>query len=319
LLLGSGRPAQIIADVVNGCHPHYQVLGCVDGHPHPDGQPLRGVQVLGTVEELERVSRMTRPDVIVVALTERRQALPLPAILDCKLQGIEVQDWPSFYEKLTGRILVTGLRPSWLIFADGFRSSGVTVALKRAMDVVLSVLALLASAPLCCLIALLIKLDSAGPVFYRQGRVGQGGRVFALIKFRSMHRDAERETGPVWAEDGDPRATRVGRLLRRTRLDELPQFINVLRGEMSLVGPRPERPAFVEYLQSRIPFYMSRYSIKPGITGWAQVQYRYGSTLEDAVEKLEYDLYYIKNQSLFLDLLILLHTLQVVVLGKGSR
>ena len=319
LLLGSGRPAEIIADAVNGSNPNYEMVGCVDGYPDRIGQQLNGVKILGTVEDLGRVSRIARPDVIVVALKERRQSLPLPAILECKLQGIEVEDWPNFYEKLTGKILVTDLRPSWLIFSDGFRKSNLTRTVKRGLDLLLSAVGLLLSVPLFPLIALLTKLDSPGPVFYRQERLGQGGKAFWLIKFRTMRRDAEGQTGPVWAGKRDPRVTPVGRILRRTRLDEVPQLINVLRGEMSIVGPRPERPAFVRELQEKVPFYIHRLAIKPGITGWAQVKYRYGSTVEDALEKLQYDLYYIKNISIFLDLLILLQTVQVVLLAKGSR
>ena len=319
LLLGSGRPAQIIAEAVNGSNPNYEMVGCVDGQPERIGQQWNGVTILGTVEDLSRVSRAARPDVIVVALAERRQALPLPAILECKLQGIEVEDWPNFYEKLMGKIHLTELRPSWLIFSDGFKKSNVTVVLKRGMDILIALAGLLLTVPLFPLIALLMKLDSPGAVFYRQERLGQGGRIFSLIKFRSMQRDAERETGPVWAGERDPRVTRAGRLLRMSRLDELPQLLNVLRGEMSLVGPRPERPAFVSELQEKVPFYIHRLAVKPGITGWAQVKYRYGSTVEDALEKLQYDFYYIKNLSIFLDLLIILQTLQVVLLGKGSR
>jgi sugar transferase (PEP-CTERM system associated) len=319
LLVGSGGAAQIITQAVNGSHPRYEMVGCVD-RPGAGGWPqLDHVRILGTVEDLGRVSRAIRPDVIVVALTERRQSLPIPAILSCKLEGIEVEDWPNFYEKLMGKIHLTELRPSWLIFSDGFKKSNVTLAVKRAMDVLLAMVGLLLTLPLLPLLAALIRRDSPGPVFYRQERLGKGGRIFRLIKFRSMRCDAESTTGPVWAGEHDSRVTRVGRVLRRTRLDEVPQLINVLRGEMSLVGPRPERPAFVTQLQEKIPFYIHRLAMKPGVTGWAQVKYRYGSSVEDALEKLQYDLYYIKNRSVFLDLLILLHTVQVVLFGRGSR
>lgn len=318
LILGSSRPAQIIADAVNGAHPSYEMVGCTESQPST-GEQLTGVRILGKMEDLGRISRATHPDVIVVALTQRRQSLPLAEVLECKLRGIEVEDWPSFYEKLMGKIHLTELRPSWLIFADGFKRGGVSLAVKCGMDFVLAVVGLLLSLPVFALIALLIRLDSPGPVFYRQERLGQGGKTFWLIKFRSMRQDAERETGPVWAGDGDTRVTRVGRFLRRTRLDEVPQLINILRSEMSMVGPRPERPAFVRELQEKIPLFLYRLAVKPGITGWAQVNYRYGSTVEDALEKLQYDLYYIKNRSIFLDLLILLQTLQVVLCGRGSR
>jgi len=294
-------------------------LGSVNGLHEGVDEPVNGIKVLGVVDDLGRISRATRPDVIVVALTERRRSLPLPAVLECKLQGIDVEDWPDFYEKLTGKILLTDLRPSWLVFSDGFRTSHATLRAKRAMDSLLAGLGLLLTLPLSLVIAVLVKLDSPGLILYRQERLGQGGKRFRLMKFRSMRHDAERETGPVWAGEHDPRVTRAGRLLRRSRLDELPQLFNVLKGEMSLVGPRPERPAFVRELQEKIPFYVHRLVVKPGITGWAQVKYPYGSSVEDALEKLQYDLYYIKNLTIFLDLLILLHTLQVVLFGKGSR
>ena len=319
LLLGSGRPAEIIAEAVNGSNPRFEIVGCVDGHHDRIGEQFNGVKILGAVEDLERVSQRVRPDVIVVTLTERRQSLPLPAILECKLHGTEVEDWPTFYEKLTGKILLTNLRPSWLVFSDGFKANNVTLALKRGMDLVVAAVGLLLTLPLFPLIALAIKLETPGPVFYRQERLGQGGRIFWLLKFRSMRRDAEQQTGPVWAHERDSRITRVGRILRHTRMDEVPQLVNVLQGQMSVVGPRPERPAFVQELQEKVPFYIHRLTLKPGITGWAQVNYRYGSSVEDALEKLQYDLYYIKNLSIFLDLLIIIQTLQVMLLAKGSR
>ncbi len=319
LLLGAGRPAQIIAETVNGSNPSYEIVGCLDGHPERVGEELSGVKILGVVENLREVSRATRPDVIVVALTQRRQSLPLEAMLECKLRGIEVEDWPNFYEKLTGKILLPDLRPSWLIFSDGFKIRDGVLRVKRGTDLFLAAAGLLVSLPLFPLIALLIKLDSPGPVFYRQERLGQGGRPFWLIKFRSMRADAEQRTGPVWAGEDDRRVTRVGRILRRTRLDELPQLLNVLRGEMSLVGPRPERPHFIAELQEKVPFYIYRLALKPGVTGWAQVNYRYGASVEDALEKLQYDFYYIKNVSIFLDLVILLRTLQVLLFARGSR
>jgi sugar transferase (PEP-CTERM system associated) len=319
LLLGSGRAAEVIAHAVNGSNPNYELLGCVDGQPERIGREVNGVKILGTVQDLPRLSRTVRPDLIVVALAERRHSLPLAAILECKLRGIEVQDWPNFYEKLTRKIHLTELRPSWLVFSDGFAKGNFTPAVKRTLDILMAAVGLALSLPLFPLIAVLIKLDSPGRVVYRQERVGRGGEVFWLLKFRSMRLDAETDTGPVWADAHDPRVTRVGRLLRRSRLDELPQLINVLRGEMSLVGPRPERPAFVAELQEKVPFYTYRLAVKPGLTGWAQVNYRYGCTIADALEKLEYDFYYIKNLSIFLDLVIVLQTVQVVLLGKGSR
>ena len=212
---------------------------------------------------------------------------------------------------------MTAVRPSWLIFSDGFVKTPRTEIIKRLFDITAALVGLVLSLPLMVLAAIAVRLESPGPIFYRQPRLGQNGCVFILNKFRSMRQDAEKDTGPVWADQRDRRVTRVGGFLRRTRLDELPQLFNVLVGHMSFIGPRPERPEFVAELQKQIPFYMERLSVKPGITGWAQVKYEYGSSVEDAVEKLQYDLYYIKNLSLFLDLLILLNTIQVVLFARG--
>jgi sugar transferase (PEP-CTERM system associated) len=258
-----------------------------------------------------------RPDIVVVAQIDRRGCFPAQTLLECRLRGIRVEDWPTFYEKATGKILVTAVRPSWLIFSDGFVKTPRTEIIKRLFDVTASLVGILLSLPLMALAAVAIKLESSGPVLYRQPRLGQNGCVFILNKFRSMRQDAEKETGPVWATQQDNRITRVGGFLRRTRLDELPQLFNVLFGHMSFIGPRPERPEFVSELQKQIPYYIERLAVKPGITGWAQVRYRYGSSVEDAVEKLQYDLYYIKNLSLFLDLLIVLNTVQVVLFARG--
>src|SRR6185369_6961009 len=245
------------------------------------------------VGDLGWITKITRPHVVVVAMEERRGALPLPAILDCKLQGIQVEDWLTFYERVTGKIPITRLRLSWLVFAEGFTKSHFTVVIKRGMDVVLSAIGIVLSLPLLPLIALAIKLDSPGPVFFRQERMGQNGRVFSLLKFRSMRMDARRG-GPT-AQGLDPRVTRVGQLLRISRLDEMPQLFNVLRGEMSMVGPRPEWVALVPEFQDTVPFYLHRLAVKPGITGWAQVRNSYGASVENTTEKLQYDLYYIKN------------------------
>jgi sugar transferase (PEP-CTERM system associated) len=254
---------------------------------------------------------------VVVAQIERRGQFPAKALLDCRLQGIQVEDWPTFYEKATGKILVTSLRPSWLIFADGFVKTRRTEVVKRFLDMSLAFIGLVLALPVMAAVAIAIKLDSRGAVLFRQPRLGQNGSVFILNKFRSMREDAEKDTGPVWARNSDPRATRIGALLRKTRLDELPQLFNVLVGHMSFIGPRPERPEFVYDLQKAIPYYMERLSVKPGITGWAQVRYPYGASVDDALQKLQYDLYYIKNLSLFLDLLILLNTVQVVLFARG--
>jgi len=223
------------------------------------------------------------------------------------------------YERLTGKILIDDLKPSWLIFSDGFRASRATRFVKRMLDLSLSLLGVVLSAPLMALTAIAIRLDSAGPIVYSQARIGENGRVFNVYKFRSMRADAERGGTPIWARDKDERVTRVGRFIRTTRLDELPQFWNVLRGDMSFVGPRPERPFFVEQLSRQIPFYVQRHAVKPGLTGWAQVKYQYGSSVEDAMEKLRYDLYYIKHLSIVFDLTIVLDTVKVILFGKGAK
>jgi len=285
-------------------------LGAVDSVPE-------GYELLGKTKDLTAIVEETHPELLVVAQIERRGQFPAKALLDCRLRGLQVEDWPTFYEKATGKILVTAVRPSWLIFSDGFVKTPRTEIIKRLFDITVSLAGLALSLPAMVLIVMAVKLESAGPVLYRQPRLGRNGCVFILNKFRSMRQDAEKETGPVWTQTRDPRITRVGAFLRRTRLDELPQLFNVLVGHMSFIGPRPERPEFVEELQKKIPYYMERLAVKPGITGWAQVSYTYGASVEDTVEKLQYDLYYIKNLSLFLDLLILLNTVQVVLFARG--
>jgi sugar transferase (PEP-CTERM system associated) len=315
LLLGVGTVPELIKETIEAYHANYEIVGCVNGDPEKAGTDLNGLRILGSVGDLGWITKITRPNLVVVAMEERRGALPLPAILDCKLQGIQVEDWPTFYERVTGKIPIMRLRPSWLVFAEGFTKSHLTVVLKRAMDIVLSAIGIAVSLPWLPIIALAIKLDSPGPVFFRQERMGQNGRVFSLLKFRSMRIDTRR-LGPT-AEGRDPRVTRVGQLLRVTRLDEMPQLFNVLRGEMSMVGPRPEWVALVPEFQNTVPFYLHRLAVKPGITGWAQVRNSYGASVENTIEKLQYDLYYIKNHSLFLDILILLHTVQAVLFGRG--
>jgi sugar transferase (PEP-CTERM system associated) len=247
------------------------------------------------------------------------EKLPVPALLACKLKGVQVLDDLSFLERHLGRIDLDNTPPGWLVFADGFSSSAFADAVRRAADVAVSLVFLLCALPLMLLVAGIIKLDSSGPVFYRQERVGLHGRVFTLFKFRSMRVDAEAEGKPRWAQQNDPRVTRIGAFIRSTRIDELPQLINVLRGEMSFIGPRPERPLFVDELARVIPLYEDRTWVKPGITGWAQVNFPYGASVEDAREKLAYDLYYVKNRSLFLDLLILTSTIRVILFREGAR
>ena len=257
---------------------------------------------------------------VVIAVRERRGGvLPLRQLLDCKLRGVRVMDLASFYERERGLLKLDSMRASWLIFGQGFEHGVTRDVVKRVFDLLVSVVMLAITFPVLLLAMVAIYLESGRPVFYRQVRVGQGGRNFTIYKLRSMRKDAERDGKPVWATSDDDRITLVGKVIRKTRIDELPQLINVLRGDMSFVGPRPERPFFVRQLIEDIPYYDVRHSVKPGVTGWSQVRYPYGASVEDALAKLEYDLYYVKNHSLFLDLLILMETAQVVLLGKGAR
>jgi sugar transferase (PEP-CTERM system associated) len=256
---------------------------------------------------------------VVVALDERRGTLPLDVLLECRMRGIRVLDSISFLERETGRVDLGVLNPSWLVFSGGFRYNSITIAAKRLLDLVGAAMLLLFLSPLILLVALAVKLDSPGPVFYSQERVGQYGRIFRILKFRSMVQDAEVAGEARWASQRDPRITRVGHVIRRYRLDEVPQLINVLKGEMSLVGPRPERPQFVALLARQISLYGERHQVKPGLTGWAQINYHYTDSLEDSRVKLEYDLYYVKNCNLFLDLVTLVQTVRIVFFGEGAR
>lgn len=256
---------------------------------------------------------------IVVALKERRNALPVNELLQCRIQGVEVIDGVTFYEMLTGKLIVQTINPGWLIFSEGFQKSRTRRFIKRTLDLALSLMLLLIFLPLIVVIAILIKIDTKGPVIFSQDRRGEKKINYRIHKFRSMVEDAEKSSGPVWTRDDDARITRVGKIIRKFRFDEIPQLWNVLRGEMSFVGPRPERPVFVEELEKRIPYFSERSSVKPGITGWAQVCYGYGASVEDAIEKLNYDLFYIKNMSILMDLLIVLRTIKIVLFAKGAR
>jgi sugar transferase (PEP-CTERM system associated) len=276
--------------------------------------------VIGTIEDIPSLVRQLNVDRVVVSLSEARGRLPMDRLLDIRLQnGVNFDHLASVYEEYTGKIAIENLRPSWFIFADGFRQTRVSMAVKRAFDVVLSLAALVVGLPVMAVVAVLVKVTSRGPVLYQQERVGLNGRTFPVYKFRSMRLDAEAASGPVWSAKHDERVTPIGRFLRRARLDELPQLWNVLGGDMSFVGPRPERPMFVEELTAKIPFYGQRHVLKPGLTGWAQVRYTYGASVEDAIEKLQYDLYYIKNLSLALDLVIVLETIKTVLLRRGGQ
>jgi sugar transferase (PEP-CTERM system associated) len=318
LIVGTGQLARIVAQQIRSQHDFaYRIVGFVEeAETEPDA--IAVAPVLGTPSELSQIVEARRVDRIVVGVSDRRGHLPLNELLHAKLAGVRVEDAATTYERITGKILVDDLKPSWLIFSDGFRASRVSRAVKRTFDAGLAVVGIVLAAPLMLLTAVAIRLDSRGPIFYRQERVGENGRVFTLCKFRSMRVDAEQGT-PIWAKDKDDRVTRVGRFIRKARLDELPQLWNVLRGDMSFVGPRPERPFFVEQLAAVIPFYMARHAVRPGVTGWAQVKYRYGASVEDALEKLRYDLYYIKHESLVFDFTILIDTVKVIMSGKGAQ
>jgi sugar transferase (PEP-CTERM system associated) len=257
-------------------------------------------------------------DEIVVAESEDHSG-SVWDLLECRTSGVKVIDFLTFWERETGRIDLDAIEPSWLVYSGGFRTSLVRRMGQRSLDILVSVLGLVTTSLLMLIVALLIKLDSPGSIFYRQERVGKNGQLYKILKFRSMHGDAEQDRTPRWAERTDPRVTRIGRILRRSRIDELPQLVNVLKGEMSLVGPRPERPAFVSVFDRQIPFYAVRHSVRPGITGWAQINYEYAASLEDTKRKLEYDLFYVKNHSVFLDLAILLQTLRIILWQQGAR
>jgi len=278
-----------------------------------------GDRLCGMPQDLAGFARAQDVDEIVIALEDRRGRLPVDALVQARLAGLRVSDYQSFSERALGRVDLDALKPTWFLSSDGFRSGRLHRLVKRALDVSVSLSLLILTLPLMLLTALAIKLESPGPVFYRQERVGLNARPFTLLKFRSMRNDAEKDGVAKWASVGDARVTRVGAVIRKTRIDEIPQAINVLLGQMSFVGPRPERPAFVEVLAGEIPFYHERHSVKPGITGWAQINYPYGASVADAREKLQYDLYYVKNLSLVFDLSIVLQTVRVVLWSAGAR
>ncbi|MBI1761374.1 MAG: TIGR03013 family PEP-CTERM/XrtA system glycosyltransferase [Acidobacteria bacterium] len=320
IILGTEQQAIDLArEVLNRREAGYEVVGFIGDDPALIGKSLINPCVIGTADDLEAVTRRYNADRIVVALTDRRGRMPLDTLLNLKLRDdVVVEDWANFFERLTGKISTDRLQPSQLIFADNMRWIRFYRRVRRVADIIIASIGLVLSAPLMLLTALLIKLESAGPIFYSQERVGQHDQPFHIIKFRSMRTDAEKN-GAVWASKDDPRVTRVGRIIRKLRIDELPQFINVLRGEMSMIGPRPERRQFVQQLSEVLPYYSQRHLVKPGITGWAQVCYPYGASVEDARMKHQYDLYYIKNQSPLLDAVILFETLRVVFFGRLGR
>lgn len=317
LLVGTGTLASEIARLIEGVQDSvYRVKGFV-GDKEPDYNP-HGAPVRPTLEDFEDNFVKGDFERIIVALDEGRGATPVSALLYYKMHGIIIEQSTTFYERVAGKILVEKIAPSWIIYSDGFSRSRWKYHVKRLIDIFFSVILLMVSLPVLLLTALLIKLDSPGPVFYFQERIGEGNRPFRIIKFRSMQQDAEKD-GAVWAQKNDERVTRVGEVIRTLRIDELPQLWNILRGEMSLVGPRPERQVFVDQLAQKIPYYNIRHEMKPGVTGWAQVCYPYGASELDALKKLEYDLYYMKNVSIGFDLLVIFKTVKTVLFKKGSR
>ncbi len=296
-----------------------EIVGFVSGS-RPVSLSLEGLTsgVLGTVDDIPALVGTKNVDRVVVSLADARGKLPMDKLLEMKLAGVTFDHLASVYEEYTGKIAVENLRPSWLIFSSGFRQSVLVTAGKRALDLAVATIGMILGSPLILLTAAAVKLSSPGPVLYHQVRVGLNNKPFTIHKFRSMRADAESKTGAVWAQKNDVRITLIGRFLRKTRLDELPQLWNVFRGDMSLVGPRPERPEFVANLTQQIPFYGQRHAVKPGLTGWAQVSYTYGASVEDALEKLQYDLFYIKHLAISLDLFIIFKTIKTVVLRRGT-
>lgn len=319
LIFGTGPAAQLVGNTLRSSDPNAHIVGYVPG-PNEKTPSMATDELLSLDGSLTDTARKLGVDEIVVALTERRSgSMPLRQLLDCKLFGIKVYDINTHFEKTLGQIRIDYVNAGWLIFGDGFNQGAVRTFVKRVFDIVCAAALILVTAPLMVVTAVLIALESRGPVLYRQERVGLNGRPFNVTKFRSMCTDAEKDGKPRWATANDARVTRVGQIIRRLRIDELPQLFNVLKGDMSLVGPRPERAYFVDQLTQEIPFFAVRHSVKPGVTGWAQVRYQYGATIEDSQEKLQYDLYYVKNHTLFLDMVVLFETVGVVLTGKGAR
>jgi len=320
LVLGSGSRALEVEALLDrlGRSAGFQLVGFVPCGDVP--QPPAKSRLLGDCKSLRALVKLHRVDEIVVGVRDRRNGhLSMQELLECKLEGISIVDLPTFFERETGLIQLMTLSKSWLVYSEGFYKSFQRRLLKQSFDISVSAVMLIATLPVMLLAALAIVLETGRPILYRQKRVGERGQVFEILKFRSMRVDAEQDGVARWARENDDRVTRVGKFLRLTRIDELPQLVNVLRGDMSFVGPRPERPPFVTDLSREVPVYPTRHSVKPGITGWAQIRYPYGASVDDAVKKLQFDLYYVKNHSLFLDLVILFQTAQVVLFGKGAR
>lgn len=319
LVLGTGPVGISLArDILARPELQLKLVGFLDEKGENIGKSLVNPGIIGGIAEVEQVVQKESIDRVVISLMERRGRMPVRELLRLKFAGIRVEDAHSFYERIIGRIILERLSPSWLILSDGFRKSVFLRTSKRALDVIFSLIALTVCLPLFVVVVIAIWLESGTPILFRQERTGLWGHPFEMLKFRSMHNNAE-EDGPRWTADGDHRITHVGRLIRKFRIDELPQFLNVLRGEMSIVGPRPERPHFVAMLEEKIPFYGLRHSVRPGITGWAQIKYQYGASIEETRTKLEYDLFYIKHLSVMLDTAVLFETAKVMLSGRGAK
>jgi sugar transferase (PEP-CTERM system associated) len=320
LIVGSGKLAvEVAREVLQRKDAGYRIIGFVGTDSELLGKSLINPRVIGLTEQLGEIVKKEGIDRIVVAMGERRGQLPTDRLLQLSLAGeVSIEEGASFYERITGRVSLDMLRPSWLIFSGRGRQARLATMSRDAVHWLVALLGFLLSLPIMFVTAILIKLDSRGPIFYKQERVGKNGRAFVLTKFRSMKVDAEK-SGPVWASKGDDRTTRVGRVIRKIRVDEIPQFWNILHGQMSFVGPRPERPHFVAQLAEEIPYYEQRHLIAPGLTGWAQIKYPYGASIEDARQKLQYDLFYIKNYSLILDAIIMFETIKIILFGRGAQ
>ena len=319
LIFGAGREARTVGRVLRKSAPDTQIAGFYPGPLEAEVFVPKKL-LLPRSSSLPETAGALSANEIVIAVQERRGgALPMRELLECKLSGVTVLDLASYFERVLGQIRVDSLKAGWLIFGEGFRQSWLRTFVKRVFDIAAAGFLLLLASPVMLVTAVLIVLGDGFPVFYRQERVGLGGRPFNVVKFRSMKNNAESDGKPRWAKANDDRVTRVGRIIRKLRVDELPQLFSVLKGDMSLVGPRPERPYFVEKLTQDIPFYAVRHSVKPGVTGWAQVSYHYGASVDDSIQKLQYDLYYVENHTLFLDIVILFETIGVVLTGKGAQ
>jgi sugar transferase (PEP-CTERM system associated) len=320
MVLGSSAIAtEICAQILDKRDCGYEIAHVISKNQWNDQSLKTSVSIIQqhTYEGICEVAEQAGVKKIVVALKEKRGALPVKELLRCRVKGIEVLEGNSFYEMLTGKLIVESINPGWLIFSQGFRKSALQRLFKRTVDLALSLTMLILLAPVIILMAVIIKLDSKGPIFFSQERIGENRKPYMVHKFRSMVSDAEARTGPVWAQANDCRITRIGHFIRKWRIDEIPQLWNVLRGEMSFVGPRPERDHFIKELEEVIPYYGERFSVKPGLTGWAQVSYGYGASVEDAIEKLNYDLFYIKNMSILMDIMIVARTVKTVIFGHG--